>query len=683
MTPLSVKPQNPKTAKPKITMKKILSLSALAVGVITLASCSDFLDQTSPSELSNTTVYGSTYYTGLRVNQIYGGMGQDRTYAQDFAITSNLNSDIEFVDGEKSSNYRETGPRSEGNFYMDPGYSRLGDRWTDMYGIIEDCNDVIEGVRTSPLFAEDAPEHDEMGRYLGEALAIRAMVYFDMLRTWGDIPLKLETSQPDLSNAYLGKTDRDEIMDVLMDDLDEAANLLPWAGENGYTTEHATKGYAHALLAQIALTKAGYAIREKAKEGYETAAYTDANYPTQRPGADERKALYERALQHLSTIILEGPHKLNPSFENEWYLQNQLQLDLTYFENIFELPMANNRTGELGYTVGVRISKDNATWGNNNSTGKLKLTPTYFYSFNEGDTRRMVTAAPYEITTESGADNFSEKSIEKLAGNKPFSGIYVGKWNPKWMTSQWLSDNKNTNSKHLAGINLVKMRYSNVLLFYAECMNELAGPDGTYTGSAGLTARQALALVHERAFDADHKADAQAYVASLPADKDGFFKAIVDENAWEFGGEGFRRWDLIRWNLLHDKIVEMKQDYLTQLLGGTYPTKVYFNYTDATKTQIDFTSVTWDTPAEDVNEADYDDNTDWFGKLQPGDKDWETKSPAIINLPYISSGLVGIGGYPDPTVGESSVTVKNRYIYPIANTTIADSQNSLYNSYGY
>ena len=189
--------------------------------------------------------------------------------------------------------------------------------------------------------------------------------------------------------------------------------------------------------------------------------------------------------------------------------------------------------------------------------------------------------------------------------------------------------------------------------------------------------------MHERAFDADHKADAQAYVASLPADKDGFFKAIVDENAWEFGGEGFRRWDLIRWNLLHDKIVEMKQDYLTQLLGGTYPTKVYFNYTDDTQTQIDLNSVTWDTPAEDVNEADYDDNTDWFGKLQPGDKDWETKSPAIINLPYISSGLVGIGGYPDPTVGESSVTVKNRYIYPIAISTIADSLNSLYISYGY
>ena len=50
-----------------------------------------------------------------------------------------------------------------------------------------------------------------------------------------------------------------------MVDLEEATKLLPWAGENGYTTEHVTKGYAHALLAQIAMTRAGYAIREKAK----------------------------------------------------------------------------------------------------------------------------------------------------------------------------------------------------------------------------------------------------------------------------------------------------------------------------------------------------------------------------------------------------------------------------------
>lgn len=516
-----------------------------------------------------------------------------------------------------------------------------------------------------------------MGRYLGEALTIRAMVYFDMLRYWGDIPMKLETSQPDLSNAFMAKTDRDVIMDTLMVDLEEATKLLPWAGENGYTTEHVTKGYAHALLAQIAMTRAGYAIREKAKDGYETASYSDPVYPTQRPGAEERKALYEKALKHLTAVIVSGKHQLNPSFENEWYLINQQTLDLTYQENLFEIPMKYNVTSELGYTIGVRITKDNATFGNGNSSGKVKLTAPFLYSYKQNDTRRDVTVAPYEITTTSGSDNRAEQAVEKMLKNAPF-GLYVGKWNPRWMSETWLSDNQKIDSKHMTGINPVKMRYSNVLLFYAECMNELAGgPDATYPDNAGLTARQALALVHERAYDDEHKAEAQAYVASLPSDKEGFFNdGIVQENAWEFAGEGFRKYDLIRWNLLVQKIYEFKQTYLRQLADGTYPEKVFFNYTDDSKSRIDFSSVTWYTPVEEVNEADYQDSCDWFGKA---DLESGTDTQVNTNLPSICSGLVGN----DVNSMDAGVAVKNRYLMPISLTTISDSQGYLSNSYGY
>lgn len=348
---------------------------------------------------------------------------------------------------------------------------------------------------------------------------------------------------------------------------------MPWAGENGYTTEHVTKGYAHALLAQIAMTRAGYAIREKAKDGYETASYSDPVYPTQRPGAEERKALYEKALKHLTAVIVSGKHQLNPSFENEWYLINQQTLDLTYQENLFEIPMKYNVTSELGYTIGVRITKDNATFGNGNSSGKVKLTAPFFYSYKQNDTRRDVTVAPYEITTTSGSDNRAEQAVERCL--RMLHWTLCRKWNPRWMSETWLSDNQKIDSKHMTGINPVKMRYSNVLLFYAECMNELAGgPDATYPDNAGLTARQALALVHERAYDDEHKAEAQAYVASLPSDKEGFFNdGIVQENAWEFAGEGFRKYDLIRWNLLVQKIYEFKQTYLRQLADGTYPEK--------------------------------------------------------------------------------------------------------------
>lgn len=644
---------------------------ALSAGLLGLTSCSDFLDQDSPSDMSSTTVYNSTYYTGLRVNKIYGGLGQDRTYSQDFITKANINSDIELVDGLGPNDAYLSNERGVCNYNFNTGWSTIADEWTAMYGIIEDANDVIEGVRTSPLFNKSNSSYEEMARYLGEALTLRAMVYFDMVRYWGDIPMKLETSNPDLSNAFMSKTDRDVIMDTLMNNLDEAINYLPWAGEDGYTTEHVTKGYAHALLAQIAMTRAGYVIREKAKDGYETADYSDAVYPTQRPGASERKALYERALSHLTAVIKSGKHQLNPSFENEWYLLNQQELDQTYQENLFEIPLKYNLTSELGYTVGVRLNGVTTDYGYGNSSGKVKLTAPLLYSYDANDTRRDVTVAPYEIKEDQNVTR------ESMLSNAPF-GLYVGKWDPRKMTSTWLDDNIKASGKHMTGINPVKMRYSNVLLFYSECMNELAGgPDASYPGDAGMTARQALALVHERAFDAEHKSEAAAYVASLPSDQAGFFNdGIVQENAWEFAGEGFRKWDLIRWNLLVDKIFEFKQTYLQEIADGTYPDKIFYNYSDEAKKKIDMSSVTWYTPSEMVNEADYAASVSWFGnsKLDTG-----TDKQVDTNLPSISSGLVGT----DVNSKDAGVTVKNRYLMPIALTTISDSQGYLSNSYGY
>lgn len=80
-------------------MKNIAKAFILAAGVMSMASCSDFLDQTSPSELTNETISQSTYYTGLTVNKIYGGLAQDATYSQYIPIIWGLNSDCELVDG--------------------------------------------------------------------------------------------------------------------------------------------------------------------------------------------------------------------------------------------------------------------------------------------------------------------------------------------------------------------------------------------------------------------------------------------------------------------------------------------------------------------------------------------------------------------------------------------------------
>ncbi|MDR1882695.1 MAG: RagB/SusD family nutrient uptake outer membrane protein [Prevotella sp.] len=639
-------------------MKNIIKTIALSAGILGLSACSDFLDQSSPSELTKDLVFESTYYTGLTINKLYGEMSLDQTYSQYIPVIWGTNTDCELIDGLGGDATNTANERGNMNYNASPGWGNIAKLWDAMYGMIENANLTIEGINGSALAQSGGSDGNTMLRFKGEALAVRAMLYFDLVRFFGDVPLKLESSKSDLSNAYLEKTDRDEIMERLIADLEEAAELLPWAGEVlAYTTERVTKGYAHALLANIALTRGGWAIREKAKDGYVTATEnSDGTYPTQRCDDATRKSMYELALKHLSAVITNNTHKLNPSIENQWYLLNQSQLDRTYRENIFEIPMGLGVSSELGYTIGVRINGASSRYGEKgNSSGKQKLTAPFFWSFDRNDLRRDITCANVQLKETNGV--LEESTI----GNAPF-GIYVGKWDIRKMSEAWRQVAIATgNAKWMSGINVVRMRYPQVLLMYAEVMNELAGPDGGYANSAGLTARQALSEVHTRAFDNAHKSIAEDYIADIPADKDTFFNAIVDENAWELAGEGFRKFDLIRWNLLSKKIDEFKAKYEDQL--NDYPAKIYFNYTDASKTVIDMSSVTWyETPA---NTADYAANATFFGAELTA----TTQTQLTVNLPSISSGL--------------NSTVKNRYLIPLASTTISASNGKLQNSYGY
>lgn len=80
-------------------MRNIYKTLCLAAGLVAMTSCSDFLDQTSPSELDNKTTFNNTYYTELTVNKIYGSLTQDQAYSNFMPIIAGLNTDCELVDG--------------------------------------------------------------------------------------------------------------------------------------------------------------------------------------------------------------------------------------------------------------------------------------------------------------------------------------------------------------------------------------------------------------------------------------------------------------------------------------------------------------------------------------------------------------------------------------------------------
>lgn len=634
-------------------MKKIFkSFAIVGIGAIILTSCSDFLDQTSPSEMTGDAVFNSTTYTQQALNKVYAGLTKDETYVQSVPIHFGMNSDIELVDGLGATNSNSNNERGTCNYNPQLSWSKLNNNWKGMYEAIENANIVVEGIEGSALIAEGNASRSKMLMFKGEALTLRAMLYLDLIRTYGDVPMKFETTNTDGSNIYLGKTDRDVIMERLITDLEEAIGYLPWAGTSGYTTEKMTKGFAHGLLARLAMTYAGYSIRESSKSGYENMPDCDATYPTQRPGTEKRRELYTLAVKHLDAIIASGYHKLNPSYENEWYLLNQLTLDQTYQENLYEVAHGVSFSGEMGYTIGVRINGKTTYYGaKGNSSGKVKVTAPFFWSFNKNDQRRDLTFANFDIRE---GDNGN--TIETMQGNSPF-GIYLAKWDPRKMTDKWLNAARASADKVATGINNVIMRYSDVLLLYAEVLNELQGADAVGP-TCGLSARKAFEEVRSRAFAETHKAEAISYVNSLSSG-DEFFNALVDERAWEFAGEAIRKWDLIRWGLLSQKIEEAKAAY--KELIKVAPKKLYYKMKADKPGEIDPESICW--YEEPQVTTDYKSVNFW------GSENEETGSNVVDNLPYISAGL--------------NTPVINRHVFPIGATTISDSNGTLQNSYGF
>ena len=67
-------------------MNKILSVLTLSAGLMCVTSCSDFLDTSSDSNKTSNDAYNSVYFTGQRINAIYGDMINDRAYIQDIPI---------------------------------------------------------------------------------------------------------------------------------------------------------------------------------------------------------------------------------------------------------------------------------------------------------------------------------------------------------------------------------------------------------------------------------------------------------------------------------------------------------------------------------------------------------------------------------------------------------------------
>ena len=160
--------------------------------------------------------------------------------------------------------------------------------WKNYYAAVYRCNELI--TRADGI---DWKSEETKGTYIGEARAIRALCYFDMVRLWENIPLLTVPTTDNVPQAA-----PDEVYQLIIEDLKFAAENIPakaYQKEQAATNDgHITKYAAEALLARVYLFYAGY-------YGKEPAGITKSE-----------------VLAGLEDVIASKEYSLVPEFKNLW-----------------------------------------------------------------------------------------------------------------------------------------------------------------------------------------------------------------------------------------------------------------------------------------------------------------------------------------------------------------------------
>lgn len=514
----------------KNNIKSAIIGSIALTAILASPSCKKYLDVENPSTLSQDAVFSSVSYTNSAVIGVYNKLMGDNGYGSRISLLYPMAAE----DFKTSGDYNPLDRRGLSGYGASPDNTELDAPFSQLYNGIERANICIKYIPLSkPYTSGSEADKKAMRKLYGEALTLRAQFYYELIRNWGDLPAQFQPSA-DIANLNLPKADRDSVYDVLLKDLELAATLVPWRSETSDPSTRITKATVKGLRARIALTRGGYSLRRA---------------PQEMIRREDYKTYYKIAMDECAAIIDSKEHGLNPSYENLFKTIHNSNRQDPNNEWIWEAGAygGNARTdSKLGYGNGIRINA-NSTYGTAN--GGVTAIATYFYEFDSvGDSRRDVTIAWFEI------DGSNNKVLTAPIDMRD------GKYRKYWTSINGTNQN--------LGINWPLLRYADVLLMYAEADNEV-------NGAPSAKAKAAYEEVRKRAYTGF-----ESRMGVTPSDKAGFFNAIVKERLLEFGGEGVRKYDLIRWNLLATVIDQTRANLRAFMNGeGRYANLPQYVYT--------------------------------------------------------------------------------------------------------
>ena len=342
-------------------MKNRILVFAIIISSI-LSSCEeDYLDSKTLSTLDESVIFSTPGLAQGAVDGIKVPFGETNSYRGRFLPWYGLNTDIEWYNAsESTSNDNAT----LCNYNALPNNSQMNtsnNAWDKMYQGIERANICIRGLRAYG----NPTSNSELGYLLGEALTLRAVYYADLLKAWGDVPARFEPINSE--TLYLPKSNRDIIYKQLIQDLGEAADLVPWPNGNTATgsVERVNKAFVKGLRARLALAASGFQ------------QYPDGVRRSNDPELSVQN-MYTLAFNECKAIIDSGTAHLEPTFEGLWKKYNQENTQAGG-ESLWEIPFSAGR-GRMLFTFAVRHTNNDQYHSNgNNRGGQAGPLPFIFY----------------------------------------------------------------------------------------------------------------------------------------------------------------------------------------------------------------------------------------------------------------------------------------------------------------
>jgi len=495
-------------------MKRYFKPLFIASFALAMGSCKKILEEVPKSFVTPQQFYQNEAQCVAALNGCYSPL--TGIYNQNLIIAIEAATDLAF--------FTTSTQNKDAIFDISPSSAGMGQNlWIQCYKGVMYCNAAIAGIKGSPVSEDKKPG------LLAEAVTLRALYYYVLTSTFGDVPFYLD-DVADLKTLEqvnaLGRMDAGETRRALINDLELYAPALPQKRTIDVAQNRVSAPLAYVLIAKMAMWEKDWAT-----------ALTALNKVKLIYGALAQYKLEDTYFRHKNTA---------ESILEIQYTWSATGLKKTSQVAAFFTPSKTSGTTIYG---GVNIPELGSAA---NPFGSVAPTQHFMSLYHVFDPRRnIILAYSYNGT-------IFPRTMQNNGTGKPYMGAKF--WCPGMDN---LAD----------GNNQKVFRFADVLLMIAECANEMDDSN---------TAMQAINEVKKRAQD-EAVAQGNNITLILPSypGKEAFRKEIKDERARELMGEYGRKWDLVRWGTFYEDVKSTTGSESAQILQNLRPYHEYYPIADS------------------------------------------------------------------------------------------------------